>query len=87
MCCPLNKVRIALTITQTLWRTVRQVIFVWLVGMLQQDELKCVMMAHGALCVMTSGTMKMPELSAINWDSLQMVTVYPIMIGFLTHSL
>ena len=74
-----------LTILQTLWRAVRQVIFVWLVGMLQQDELKCVTMAHGALCVMTPGTVQMPELSAINWDSLQMVTVD--IFGFLTYSL
>ena len=39
-------------------------------------RLKSVSMAHGALCAMTSGTMRMPLLCADNLDSHHMVSVY-----------
>ena len=39
-------------------------------------RLKSVSMARGALCAMTSGTMRMPLLCADNLDSHHMVSVY-----------
>ena len=49
--------------------------YVWLVEVLQQkDELKYVSWGRGALCVMTSGAVEMPEWSAGNLDLLMHVS-------------
>ena len=47
---------------------VRMERFVWLVEMPQQEELNCVSTTPGVQCVMTSGILRMLELSADNLD-------------------
>ena len=42
------------------------------------DEWRCVLEGGMGQCVMTTGTMKMPLSSAINWDSPLMVRIYPL---------
>ena len=59
---------------QDLLQSVMTEMYVLLVEIPHQEELKFVSMARGEQCVMMAGIMMMPMLSAHNWDSQDYVS-------------